>query len=1181
MCKFTRRIVVLLVLGAAAAAGLAPVVPVGVAAAANPARSGGFYSPVNPTRVCDTRAGNPSKLSGHAAQCLNRRIKTTTPLDLSVTGFFKNVSNPTAVVLNVTAVNPAASGHLTVYPKGQPLPTSWSLNVTPRSLVANMVQVAVGTGGDILIYASTASDVVVDVQGYFSPTPLRGTGSGLYQALPMSKRVCDTRPNNPSGLTGLGAQCNRLKLAAGGHIAITVAAKNAFGVLPGAIAVVANVTAVAGAGAGFLTVYADGAARPATPNVNYVANQLIPNRVTATLSTSGKIDVYSSQTTNVFVDISGYYTGPSGTLAGAIFTPQPDPLRVCDTRAGNLSHLSGPAAQCNGLNNGGMPLGPNKTLTVQIGGQFGVPDGAMAVAVNVTAAKPTTSTQVTVYQGGSRPLALDLNPPVNGLEANLVVAKLSKTGSFSIYNRAGTVNVFVDLVGWYLDAPAPPTGLTAVPGLSRVDLSWTEPVSPGASPIKGYNVYEGLSAGGESSSPLNGCILVTNFNCPVAGLASGTTYYFTVKAVNALGSSVASETSATPGPPLTWSSAGSAEPPVEEWNAISCPTSGFCAAVGGARGDVAVYRNGAWSAPSHIVPNSNPAAILGLVSCSSSTFCVAVDQGTQSLFGFDGTNWPRDATSPSTSPITEVSCGAGGSFCMLADTSGNTFTSTDGATWTAGGAFPANTTLMALSCLSSTSCLALLLDFDPVSEVTTGYNVGLWDGTGWSAGVSLPSTVVTDNDTAGGFSCSSSTQCVSLFADGLASTNVLYTYDGAAWSQATLPGGYTPVFNNAPRSPLSCVQGSACFVMGLNATAADLFTYSGASWSAVPNGATGGVQAVPRPMSCGSATLCAALIGDNNVEVFDSSVSPGWKLTPVGGTTVVQAVSCATPAFCLAVDDGANYRAFDGTSWSTPTTVKDSADGAFAFSGPNAITCPAAGSCAAIDGHNNVWRYAGGTWSMEQAMLPPTFGHGGISCTTTGFCAAVSGGEASTYDPANKTWTLSSSPDPSNKNLDSVSCLSSSFCVAVDQSGFFTTLTGTGWSQMSAFDTSASAASTQSVSCMSATILPATTLCVASGDDGNAEIYTGTTGSWSSPSALDGGVLSNPSCVQATTIRPAFCAVSGLSNMYYMENEGGIPTWTGAQTVPDNNKDLVNSLGCGTSLCIATGAQNHAWKGTP
>jgi predicted phage tail protein len=85
-----------------------------------------------------------------------------------------------------------------------------------------------------------------------------------------------------------------------------------------------------------------------------------------------------------------------------------------------------------------------------------------------------------------------------------------------------------------LAVPGVPTGLAATPGNGMVTLSWAAPASDGGSQISGYNVYQGTSPGGETG-PVNGSSLITATSYKATGLVNGTTYYFQVAAVNAVG----------------------------------------------------------------------------------------------------------------------------------------------------------------------------------------------------------------------------------------------------------------------------------------------------------------------------------------------------------------------------------------------------------------------------------------------------------------------------------------------------------------------------------------------------------------------------------------------------------------------------------------------------------------------
>jgi hypothetical protein len=99
-------------------------------------------------------------------------------------------------------------------------------------------------------------------------------------------------------------------------------------------------------------------------------------------------------------------------------------------------------------------------------------------------------------------------------------------------------------------APSAPQGLTATGGNTSVGLSWSVPASNGGSPVTGYNIYRGTTPGGESATPLTTGITGTSFTD--TGLTNGTTYYYTVAAVNAAGTSPPSaEASATPQAPAS------------------------------------------------------------------------------------------------------------------------------------------------------------------------------------------------------------------------------------------------------------------------------------------------------------------------------------------------------------------------------------------------------------------------------------------------------------------------------------------------------------------------------------------------------------------------------------------------------------------------------------------------------
>jgi hypothetical protein len=165
------------------------------------------------------------------------------------------------------------------------------------------------------------------------------------------------------------------------------------------------------------------------------------------VSSTGAVDLVANVATNALVDVSGWFSATGGSGYG--YTPEATPIRICDTRPNNPSGLTGGASQCDQDVAAGSPIGAGDTLSVQVTGLAGVPSTASAVVLNVTAIGPTSQTHLTVFPGTSPPTVSDLNPAAGEVEANLVVATLSSSGTITIYNFAGSVNVAVDVAGWY------------------------------------------------------------------------------------------------------------------------------------------------------------------------------------------------------------------------------------------------------------------------------------------------------------------------------------------------------------------------------------------------------------------------------------------------------------------------------------------------------------------------------------------------------------------------------------------------------------------------------------------------------------------------------------------------------------------------------------------------------------
>ena len=123
------------------------------------------YTPLVPARLLDTRPGETTIDHQFEAQGIRQAGST---LELPITGRGGTTTDATAAVVNVTAVNAAAPGFITVYPCDTPRPLASTLNYTPGTAAPNEIIAKLSATGTICLFTLAAVDLIVDVTGVIS-----------------------------------------------------------------------------------------------------------------------------------------------------------------------------------------------------------------------------------------------------------------------------------------------------------------------------------------------------------------------------------------------------------------------------------------------------------------------------------------------------------------------------------------------------------------------------------------------------------------------------------------------------------------------------------------------------------------------------------------------------------------------------------------------------------------------------------------------------------------------------------------------------------------------------------------------------------------------------------------------------------------------------------------------------
>ncbi|MEV7275476.1 FlgD immunoglobulin-like domain containing protein [Streptomyces sp. NPDC093111] len=371
----------------------------------------GAYRPLTPARVMDTRSG---------LGVPKARVGPDGTVTLQVAGQGGvPATGVSAVVLNVTAVNATRSTFVSVHPATAARTSASNLNVVPGRAVSNLVVVPVGAGRIGFYNKGGDVDLLADVAGYYTDD----AEGARYKPLAPA-RAMDTR-------SGTGVR--KAKVGAAGTVTLQVTGRNGVPA-SGVAAVVMNVTATNVTASTFVSAYPSGTVRTSASNLNATAGRTVPNLVTVPV-VDGKVTFYNhAGTVDLLADVAGYYSTAGD---GALFQPL-TPTRLFDTRAGTV---------------GDPPrrLGPGEQFGLGVTGHAGVPAGASAVVVNLTATNASAATFVSAYPNGTaRPDVSNVNVVPGQTVPNLAVVPTGSSGAVTLYNRAGYVDVVADVAGYFV-----------------------------------------------------------------------------------------------------------------------------------------------------------------------------------------------------------------------------------------------------------------------------------------------------------------------------------------------------------------------------------------------------------------------------------------------------------------------------------------------------------------------------------------------------------------------------------------------------------------------------------------------------------------------------------------------------------------------------------------------------------
>ncbi len=388
-----------------------------------------FYPLAAPVRLLDTRANQT------ACTAPGSPISGGSSFLQPAGGTCGIPASAKAVTGNVTVVLPGANGFLTIYPSDATPPTAANTNFAAGDVLNNVFTAGLGsTDGAFKIFASTTTEVVVDITGYYAPP---GAGGLYFHPLPKPIRLLETRASQPGCFTPGTPLPGGVDTAQQGTTtcdSVTIPAT--------AMALVGNATTVLPAANGFVTLYpADAVTRPLAASGNYRSGTVLNSPFNVGLSPSGQFKIYTVATTDLVIDVLGYFSSEASDVngTGLLFTPV-TPVRLLDTRVAATGACFLPGVSLTGGDE--LIQAARNTCTIA--------STAQAIVGNTTTVQPAANGFLTFWPSDAptRPLASTSN--YQGLKNfnRYFTVGLGTDGAFKMY-ASSTTNLVVDLSGYF------------------------------------------------------------------------------------------------------------------------------------------------------------------------------------------------------------------------------------------------------------------------------------------------------------------------------------------------------------------------------------------------------------------------------------------------------------------------------------------------------------------------------------------------------------------------------------------------------------------------------------------------------------------------------------------------------------------------------------------------------------